>query len=137
MSFPRRQLRLWAARMLFVWLFGVGAGLANACLTALPTETAGGHSTHDTGAAAPHHDGAEKSLGSPANPSCQVFCDGAGVSIPTQKAAIDDLQAYALVPQVVATALPVPVLEPVQLWVPHRDGLRTAPIPLALLRLAL
>ena len=117
----RRQLRLWAARVLLMWLFGLGMSVA----------------THDTGAAAPHHDGAEKSLGSPANPSCQVFCDGAGVSIPTQKAALDDLQAYALVPQVVATALPVPVLEPVQLWVPRRDGVRDLPIPIAFLRLAL
>lgn len=120
--------------MLFVWLFGIGAGLASACQTR-PTEHASGHPAHASEVADAHHDGIEDPSGSPVNPNCQVFCEWAGVSIPMQKAALDDARAHALIPQVVATALRVPVLEPIQLWVPRRDGLRAPPI--AFLRLAL
>ncbi len=123
--------------MLFVWVFGIGAGLANACLTTLPTEQAGGHPPHASEVAASHHDEADEAPGSAANPNCQVFCDRASLSIPTLKAALDDVQAHALVSQVVTTTLPVPVFEPVQLWVPRRDGVRAPPIPIAFLRLAL
>lgn len=133
----RRQLRLWAARMLFVCVFGIGAGFASACLPTLPTEHAGAHPAHASEVAATHRDGAEDQLASPANPNCQDFCDRASVSIPTLKAALDDVQAHALIPRVVATALPVPVFEPVQLRVPRRDGVRAPPIPTAFLRLAL
>lgn len=133
----RRQLRLWAARMLFVWVFGIGMGVANACLSTLPTEHAGVHAAHASEVAGTHDDGAEGPHGSPVNPHCQDFCDRASVSIPTPKAALDDVQAHSLIPQVVATALPVPVFETVQLRVPRRDGVRAPPIPIAFLRLAL
>ncbi|HWR86929.1 MAG TPA: hypothetical protein VN277_00740 [Acidiferrobacterales bacterium] len=137
MFFHRRQLRLWAARMLFVWVFGIGAGFANACLSTLPTRHADVHSAHGSEIPVTHHDGAEDTHGSPGSPNCQDFCDRASVSIPTQKAALDDAQAHALIPQVVATAVPVPVFEPVQLRVPRRDGVRAPPILMAFLRLAL
>jgi hypothetical protein len=133
----RRQLRLWAARMLFVWVFGIGAGFANACVSTLPTEHAGAHSAHASEVATTHHDGAEDPHAPPVNPNCQDFCDRASVSIPTLKTALDDVQAHALIPQMVATALPVRVFEPVQLRVPRRDGVRATPIPIAFLRLAL
>lgn len=137
MFHQRQQLRLWAARMLFVWVFGLGAGFANACLSTLPTEHARTHSAHASEFAAAHHDEAEEPQGSPANPNCQDFCDRASVSIPTLKAALDDVQAHALTRQVTATALPVPIFEPVQLRVPRRDGVRAPPIHIAFLRLAL
>lgn len=123
--------------MLFVWVFGIGMGVANACLSTPPTEHAGVHPAHASEVAATHHDGAEDTRGSPVNPHCQDFCDRASVSIPKLKAALDDVQAHVLIPQVVATALPVPVFEPVQLRVPRRDGVRAPPIPIAFLRLAL
>jgi hypothetical protein len=137
MFFHRRQLRLWAARMLFAWVFGIGAGVANACLSTLPTEHAGVPSVHASEIAVTHHDGAEDPHGSPVSPNCQDFCGTASVSIPTLKAALDDVQAHALIPQVVATALPVPVFEPVQSRLPRRDGVRAPLIRIAFLRLAL
>jgi hypothetical protein len=123
--------------MLFVWVFGIGAGFANACLSTLPTEHTGAHPAHASEVAATHHDGAEDPHASPVNPNCQDFCDRTSVSIPTLKAALDDVQAHALIPQVVATALPVLIFEPVQLRVPRRDGVRAPPIRIAFLRLAL
>ena len=42
----RQQLRRWAARLLFLWLFGAGASTANACLTTGepgPVGTMAGH----------------------------------------------------------------------------------------------
>lgn len=131
----RRQLRRWAARVLFAWVFGMGAGVANACLSTVPTEHPGVHPA--VASEVTHHDGAEDPHGSPANPNCQDFCDRASVSIPTLKPALDDVQAHALMPRVAVTASPVPVFEPVQLLLPRRDGIRAPPIAIALLRLAL
>lgn len=118
-----------------MWVFGIGAGVANACLSTVPTEH---HVVHPAVASeVTHHDGAEDPCGSPVNPNCQDFCGMASVSIPRLKPALDDVQAHALMPRVAATASPVPVFEPVQLRLPRRDGVRAPPIPIALLRLAL
>ena len=135
----RQQLRLWAARVLLVWVFAMGAGVANACLSMVVTEPVRLPTAHGSQAADSHHGGGEAPHGATDAANCVDFCDKASVSIPTQKPASDDVQAYPLICVVAATALPAPVLEPANASVPRRDGVRAPPIPIsiAFLRLAL
>jgi hypothetical protein len=145
--FSRRQtLRRWAAMTLLLWLFGVGAGVAHACLApnlvapgdesgalATPAEAASGHTAcHDAG---PTHD----HEGLQGKTNCQDFCDKASVSIPPLKTALDDVLGAALLFPVVAGIAPVPALAPVQHAVPRRDGALAPPVPIviAFLRLTL
>jgi hypothetical protein len=142
--------------VLFLWLFGLGSGIANACLTAGPADAAswpafdsvgvmaphpdaaaheGAHHHHGTGSA---HDGLTGHHGTIAKTNCQDFCGKASVSIAPLKSALDDVQAHALMATVfTTTALPVPEFAPVRLRVPRRDGVQAPPIPIAFLRLAL
>jgi hypothetical protein len=152
----RQQLRRWSAGVLLLWLFGLGAGFANACLTSSPADTASPPGHHGAVAPVPHHDssvdeeshhdhlamaghdGLTDHHGTIAKTNCQDFCGKAAVSIPPLKATLDDAQAHALVATFfTTTALPVPAYEPLQLWVPRRDGVQAPPIPIAFLRLAL
>lgn len=152
----RQQLRRWAARVLLLWLFGVAAGVANACLGPGPVEGDAGASVHagdapyaqhavsalpdapDHSSHAPiHPDGAHDPAASPASSNCQDFCDKASVSLPSLKSTLDNAQAQALSPLMAATVLPVPAFVPVQLREPRRDGVSPLPIPLAFLRLTL
>lgn len=125
--------------MLFVWLFGIGAGIANACLSTLPTEHGGAHSALASEVEAAHHVGVEDSHESPDKANCVNFCDKASASIPTLKPASDDAQVHPLICLLGASALPVPAVEPEQGSVPRRDGVQAPPIPIviAFLRLAL
>jgi hypothetical protein len=151
----RQQLRLWAARVLFLWLFGVGASMANACLTTGQPGPAGTMDSHPMVAMLDHHDAAphdHAQLGSGglqaqnthsqpdqndlAKANCHDFCDKATVSIPL-KSALDDLQSHAAIAMTAVTVLPVPAFAPVQLWVPRRDGVLAPPILIAFLRQAL
>lgn len=133
----RQQRRLWAIRMLFVWLFGIGAGFANACLSTAPVAQVGVHAAHVAEVEATGHGGHADPLGSQVSSNCQDFCDQAHLSIPRLKAVLGDVQTPGLTPQVVATVLPTPVFEPVQWRVPRRDGVRAPRIPISFLRLAL
>ncbi|MBE0546782.1 MAG: hypothetical protein IH627_03795 [Rubrivivax sp.] len=151
----RQRLRRWAAHVLLVWLFGVGVGVANACLAptvvGLPEvgsgSAAGIQASHHQGAAVPkalhHAAGPNQNVDAPdhrepaAGSNCQDFCAKATVSMPPLKSALDDVQACALPPHAMSTALAVPALPWVQPWVPRRDGVRALPIPIAFLRLAL
>ena len=151
----RRQLRRWAARVLLLWLFGIGAGFANACLAANMAELGGqgslhavaAHPTNEEAAAAPgdtrhasqeaqHHGGMGHDE-APGKTNCQDFCDKSTISIPSLKLALDHADADALPPPVVAILCAVPASEPVQWWVPRRDGGLAPPITIAFLRLAL
>lgn len=142
--------------MLLLWLFGVGIGVANACLMSNRVDRAEQASAaamdmaaaHDHGVAsdgALHRmsgrsladDGALKHPSSQGKSDCQEFCDKASVSIPPLKSALDLAQGHAALPAALAIALPVPVRLPDQVWVPRRDGVRAPPIPIAFLRLAL
>lgn len=146
----RQPLRRWAAFALLLWLFGVGAGVAHACLTlglSAPGNGPDGSATRsevvheDTavaasagchGAGQAHHDD-----GVPGKTNCQDFCDKASVSIPPLKAALDDVLGAALLFPAVAGVVPVPALAPVQAWVPRRSGVGAPPIHIAFLRLTL
>lgn len=156
MFLHRHQLRRWAARVLLVWLFGVAAGVANACLAPawdghhaqasvnVPAVDSGhdeaemplGHEAHD--GATSERSGAADHGGLPAKANCQDFCQKSTVSIPPVKSALDQFDAHALAPLAIATVLPVPAFQPEQFWLPRRDGgLAPPPITIAFLRLAL
>lgn len=137
MFIHRQQLRLWAARVLLAWVFAMGAGVANACLSTGTPEHSGLPTAHAVEATAVHQEGSDAHHGSPDKANCVDFCDKASASIPTLKAALDDVHGSPLICLVDAAALSVPVVEPVQESVPRRDGVRAPPIPIAFLRLAL
>ena len=117
--------------MLFLWLFGVGIGIANACLV-VPgmVMSAPSHAADDRSALA-------EPDSSPAQPNCMDCCAKGSVSTPLLKSALDGLQGHAAVPPALATVLPGPAFAPLQLWVPRRDGVPAPTIPIAFLRLAL
>jgi hypothetical protein len=143
--------------MLFMWVFSLGACLANACLSVGPAHAASQDWAQPAEAEAVHLDAAAdegchqhvlRALsaddGLPAHQeaaaktNCQDFCGKATVSIPPLKSALDDVQAHALIATVfTTTALPVLPFTPTQPWVPRRDGVQAPPILLSFLRLAL
>lgn len=149
----RQQLRRWALRVLLVWLFGLGLGVANACLAAKQFEP--GPSTVSATAAASgtaqdvmpegcdHHvvaaSGASQGdpHGTAAKSNCESFCERASVSIAPQKSMLGDLQAHALPAIARVSSQPLPVDAPVPRWVPCREGVRPRRIAIAFLRLAL
>ena len=157
MFFHRRQLRRWAARVLLVWLFGVAAGVANACLApALDGHGAqaslGMHAMdadHDAAPMPPgpdahdamvaDHSGSADHGGIPGKANCQDFCQKSTVSIPPVKSALDQHDAHALAPMAIASVVPVPAFQPEQPWLPRRDGGLATPPPITIvfLRLAL
>ncbi len=150
----RRQLRRWAARVLLLWLFGVAASVAHACLApnvvglsdaALASPAALRAAHHDASAApVPHHGpAASQPAPTPGEPepmahlNCQDFCDKATVSMPQQKSTLDDVHGAALPLRTASAVLAVPALPRARPWVPRRDGVWSPPIPIAFLRLAL
>lgn len=152
----RQHLRRWAARVLLMWLFGVGAGLANACLAPSFAEVPNVHSAQELASDSPsigttlteharehdgsgphQHEAAQDQPSSSSKANCQDFCDKASVSIPPLKTALDDAHGLGFPPPVVVIDLPLPAFTPVQSWVPCRDGMWAPPIPIAFLRLAL
>lgn len=152
----RQQLRQWAARVLLLWLFGIVAGIANACSgTGLvaPVATATSYLVvpevahqdavaHDhakaNGAGLPsQNDNAPAYIGNSPKASCQDCCDMAASSIPPLKSARNDIQPQAVVAMAVVTVMQVPTIAPMQLWVPRRDGVLAPPVPMPFLRLAL
>ena len=149
----RQQLRQWAARVLLLWLFGIGAGVANACITTAPLAAAASQmmAVVDVHHDAVAHDQAQAAstglpsqstdapahLGNLSKANCQNFCDKATVSIPPLKSALDDIQSHPVIAMTAMTVLPMPAFAPVQLRVPRRDGVQAPPISIAFLRLAL
>lgn len=149
-----QQLRRWALRVLLVWLFGLGLGVANACLAAQQF-AGGGETFHGKAevqaaefAAAPagceHHSVAapDQSRHDPGDSSpksnCESFCERAGVTIPPQKSVLDNYQLHVLpLPMVAALTVPPSVDVSADVGAPRRDGARPLPIPIAFLRLAL
>lgn len=148
----RQQLRRWALRVLLVWLFGLGLGVANACLAAKRFETGLGAVSATVAASGAaqdvipegcnHHvvvSGVPQgdSHGTATKSNCESFCERASVSIAPQKSMLGDLQAHVLPAIVLVSSQPVPVDAPVLRWVPCREGVRPRRIPIAFLRLAL
>jgi hypothetical protein len=153
----RQQLRRWAARVLFLWLFGLAVGVANACLATSQTAPAGTGVAHLADSAAvslagpshqhkplnqavtlpAHGDDVQVHEGSLAKANCQDFCNKTTTTIPSVKSALDDLQSHAVLVTASVAVLPAPAFAPVQMWVPRRDGVRSPPIPIVFLRLTL
>ena len=153
----RQQLRRWAARALLLWLFGFGAGIANACLAsgqAAPLAAAATHlvaaaqalddlasrdaSQADHGILPSHRGDAQAHQGSVAEADCPDFCAKAAVSIPLLKSTLEEVQFHAVIATAAVTVLPLPALAPVQSWESRLDGaVRTTAIAIAFLRLTL
>lgn len=153
----RQQLRQWAARVLLLWLFGVFAGVANACLAPAVMTLPDGHvaagasslevTHHEVGLVGVGHHGesawAQDAGGtlnqqdSAAKSNCLDFCDKASISLPPLKSALDAGQGHAPVLPTASIVVPMPAFEPVLLQVPRRDGVGPLSIPIAFLRLAL
>jgi len=152
----RKDLRNWAARVLLLWLFGVGAGVANACLAPQLGELSGHPSRQAAHAKVSHRDanvsgiahhhasnhvysdvGTQDQQGSVGKSNCQDFCDKATVSIPPLKSALDDAQVHAVPIPVAPIVLAIPPSALVQQWAPRRDRFRAPPIAIAFLRLSL
>ena len=111
----RRHLRRWAARMLVVWLFGIAAGVANACVSAgsqtrpaawvdasMPAHageaiaaTANG-SQGALNAASGHGDARHD--GAPVNANCQDFCGKTSISVPSASKSPFDAACVPCVP---------------------------------------
>lgn len=96
----RRRLRRWAAQLLFVWLFGLAMGVANACALGEPVHHRSVAAvTAPDDAAQKHHHGDEQ--GDAAKVNCLDFCEKSSVGAPQLKAVGDALG-------VLGFALPAP-----------------------------
>jgi hypothetical protein len=148
----RQPLRRWAARLLVLRLFGVGIGIANACLVvpgmvmsapshawrAADAMVSQAHADeHGMSGQAADDQSALAEPDSQAQPNCVDCCDKASASTPLLKSALDGLQGHAAVPPAMATVLPMPAFAPLHQWMPHRDDMPAPAIPIAFLRLAL
>ena len=131
----RRHLSHWAARVLLLWLFGIGMGMAHACLSTSPPPAAE-PAAHHASQQAQHTEGSGCEQPT-VKSACQDFCDKSTISIPPLKLALDHAGASALPPPAEASFFLAPAPEPAPRWVPRRDGDRAPPIAIAFLRLAL
>ena len=134
----RQFLRRWAAHVLVLWLFGIGIGVANACLT-----TAAAPKADRRGAQVEmlvvRSDSSSGHHGSLVTANCQDFCGKVAVSVPILKSALDDAPVMPAIPLLSSAAIAAmaPVSQPAQQWVLRRDGGPPSSIPIAYLRLAL
>lgn len=129
MFFHRRPLRRWAVRVLLAWLFGVVAGVANACIVT------GGDDAVAPRAAQAHQHGDQEDTDQAA---CHDFCAKSSVSVRGVVPGFDQTD----LPQ--GIALPASFASPLQVdsaplrAIPPPGRRRSAPpIPIAFLRLAL
>ena len=149
-----QPLRRWAARVLLVWLFGMGMNMANACLPSdrdepvVPADRLHAVSAHAHHYSEPPllHQAAEaqqselggEGLADPdglARTNCQDFCDQAMATIPPLKSALDDAQALPVVDTSPVLYLPAQARTSPMRWVVHRAGEPARSIPIAFCRL--
>jgi hypothetical protein len=150
----RHQLRRWATRVLLLWLFGVGVGVANACAVparsgSMPADSVpGAHgmaAAPQPGAASPEatapqaasHPACHGHRESVGKSNCADFCDKASLSIPKLKTVAADAGTHFIAAGVVAQVQPVPASRVESPKVRRRDGVRILPIPIVFLRLTL
>jgi hypothetical protein len=149
MFLQRHNLRRWALRVLMVWVFGVGLGVANACLASFEGVRGAMSAVTNSSSAADdvmpegceHRSDAAREQGDSQTrhekSNCESFCERASVPAAPQKSMIDDLHGDLLPHSVVTSIAPAPAPAPSRLPVPPPDGPRSLPIPIAFLRLAL
>ena len=156
MFFHRLTLRRWAARMLATWLFGMGVGIANGCVAADLAHPRGSLTSHAVDAdAARHHSptadadafvgpsGVQAQADTQDEPNCHPrttcadYCDKTSVAMAQLKSKTEEAHDHAMPTAVTDVVVAVHRFEPLPLRAPRRDGVRTVPIPIALLRLAL
>ena len=138
MLIHRQLLRRWAARVLLAWLFGVVAGVANACLLAQATVAVAAHAGPGAGAHAHAGHAAPQRGGDSDDPqaACHAFCEQTGATVPTASSLMDKADAAAAVP---AVLMPQPAFERGLAVAMAARPLWPGPptIPIAFLRLAL
>lgn len=127
----RKQLHRWAARLLLVWLFGVVAGVANACAMGF---SSGAEEAVAAAVPSHHHDADEDDH---AKGNCHDFCRKASVTVPSPQSAPDKVTLAAL--PLFASIAPAPELPPmVSFWSDMPPDRQSAPpISILFLRLAL
>lgn len=150
----RSQLRRWAAHVLLVWLFGALSGVANACWASslvqpdgqhpewaqqqVSAETSAPECGFHAGARPPAQEAASfQTQDSFSGPTCLTYCDGASVSIPAFKTAIDQPPELPAAAAAFGLAAPQPGRSRVHLLMPHREGGHAPSITIAFLRLTL
>ena len=147
----RRHLHRWTCRLVVLWLFGIAAGVAHACLAADLARTdvqqlAAAVTLGTTAAPAGQvHPGAHQAAAaagpaygaSDCTVNCQNFCVKSSLSIPTVKTAGDDAGGHGLPPPAVLAGLPMPDAPAAQRWTLGLEGGHAPPITIAFLRLAL
>jgi hypothetical protein len=133
--FPhRRQLRQWAARVLLAWLFGIVAGVANACVVSADRDEHGEHArTHHAAQAVHHHEEG------PGKANCLDFCGKSAVVVPGSKVKVADEVAADLapLPARVSAAPSLATGTSARAAIPHPAPPGGPPIPIVFLRLAL
>ena len=135
-----------------VWVFGVGLGVANACLASIDGVRGAMSAVTNSSSAADdvmpegceHHTPAAASDREKGDfqtrhekSSCESFCERASVPAAPQKSMMDYLHGDLLPPPLVTSIAPAPVPAPSRFLAPPPDGARSLPIPIAFLRLAL
>ena len=154
----RRQLRSWAARVLALWLFGLGIGLANSCMAAsVPVASARGDASASSVAAearaqsavrpSDHSHAHEINQGDQGNQgsygggqdktNCQDFCDKVSISLAVTKSAITDLEQAPALPPAAAIFIAWPALARVPSWAPRPLGNLDPPARVAFAHLRL
>jgi len=129
----RRRLRRCAAWVLLLWLFGVGASVAHACLVSAAWDGEGTVAAHAT--PLDRHDD-DDYHGGPGKANCKDFCQKSSALTPTSKSVFDipDPGAEPIPP---SFALLPAAQEAGASWhaLPDRQG--TPPVHIAFLRLTL
>jgi hypothetical protein len=143
----RQSLRRWAVRVLFLWLFGLVAATAHACLVTPPAAPVAAKAvegrlaqSHDLEAARhTPNDATGLAADDPqaAHPNCVDFCDKASISITPLKSALDAVQAYGLALPMATTPLRVAAFAPAPWHAPRQADRWAPPIRVVLVRLAL
>ena len=141
----RRRLRHVAAQVLLMWLFALGASIANAC--ALEPElrhaaTAASHDQHHAGPGSHHHD---SHAGGHDHPSphadkapCAKFCDEPSAGAQTLKQQVDPShEVWLACPPVNSLILDATPTLASSIAAHHELWRPAVPIPIAFLRLTL
>ena len=87
--FRTRTLRSIAFAVLWVWLFSVAAGVANACMLEAPASRAGALKVAVLQPDHPHAAAGHSEHSQPAKDSCLKSCDGGTQALPKAQAAVD------------------------------------------------
>jgi len=139
MMFNPLALRRWAAHAAFLWLFGLGMGVVNACMahgagaphSAAYLEVTADASVHTSACHGEQPDGAA------VKSNCQDFCEKLATASPTGKSGLDGAQPQLGFVAAAMGTLPPPPRGVVRVWRAQRLPVKATPVRLAYTRLSL